>query len=245
MPNLITIITMLNTGLLIWLVWRLKSVPTGANLSDLAPAPRPTSKLMPVLPPVLIDTSVIIDGRIADIAASGFVPGKITVPKFVLSELQNIADSEDDLRRARGRRGLETLQRLRELPGGLTVTDEDVTGVREVDAKLVKLGQKLKCSLLTTDFNLGQVASVQGVRILNINELAGAIRPVVVPGEPLQVTVVQTGKGKGQGVGYLDDGTMIVVENGAGLIGQTISTEVTRAFQSAAGKMIFATPVKK
>ncbi len=228
-----------NTILLSAIIWRL------SQRQPAKPATVPATPSKPQLPPVLIDTSVIIDGRIADIAAAGFVPGQITVPKFVLSELQNIADSEDDLRRARGRRGLDTLQRLRELPKGLRVSDEDVSGLKEVDAKLVKLAQKWHCALLTTDFNLGQVASVQGLRILNVNELAGALRPVVVPGENLTVTVVQKGKGQGQGVGYLDDGTMIVVENGAGLIGQTVQTEVTRAFQSAAGKMIFATPVKR
>lgn len=237
---LLLILAIINI-VLVGLVWQKIQKMSAATPPTPAIASAPTK---PALPLILIDTSVIIDGRIADIAAAGFVPGRITVPKFVLSELQNIADSEDDLRRARGRRGLETLQRLRELPGGLKVTDEEVSGVKEVDAKLIKLGQRLHCALLTTDFNLGQVASVQGIRILNVNELAGAIRPVVVPGEPLTVTVVQAGKGKGQGVGYLDDGTMIVVENGANLIGKTIHTEVTRAFQSAAGKMIFVTPIK-
>jgi uncharacterized protein YacL len=194
---------------------------------------------------ILVDTSVIIDGRIADIAAAGFVPGKLIVPRFVLAELQNIADSEDAMRRGRGRRGLEVLNRLRETVDLVVeVTDEDVSGVKEVDAKLVALAQKYKCNVLTTDYNLNRVAAIQGVRVLNVNELSNAIRPVVLPGEELIVRVVQPGKERNQGVGYLADGTMIVVENGDKLMGQEVSTEVTRVFQTVAGKMIFATPRK-
>ena len=194
---------------------------------------------------ILVDTSVIIDGRIADIAAAGFVPGKLIVPRFVLAELQNIADSEDAMRRGRGRRGLEVLNRLRETADLVVeVTDEDVSGVKEVDAKLVALAQKHKCNVLTTDYNLNRVAAIQGVRVLNVNELSNAIRPVVLPGEELIVRVVQPGKERNQGVGYLADGTMIVVENGDKLMGQEVSTEVTRVFQTVAGKMIFATPRK-
>ena len=194
---------------------------------------------------VLVDTSVIIDGRIADIAAAGFVPGKLIVPRFVLAELQNIADSEDAMRRGRGRRGLEVLNRLRETEGvAVEITDEDVSGVKEVDAKLVALAQKHGCNVLTTDYNLNRVAAIQGVKVLNVNELSNAIRPVVLPGEELIVRVVQPGKERNQGVGYLADGTMIVVENGDKLMGQEVSTEVTRVFQTVAGKMIFATPRK-
>jgi uncharacterized protein YacL len=194
---------------------------------------------------ILVDTSVIIDGRIADIAAAGFVPGKLIVPRFVLAELQNIADSEDAMRRGRGRRGLEVLNRLRETVDVVVeVTDEDVSGVKEVDAKLVALAQRHKCNVLTTDYNLNRVAAIQGVRVLNVNELSNAIRPVVLPGEELIVRVVQPGKERNQGVGYLADGTMIVVENGDKLMGQEVSTEVTRVFQTVAGKMIFATPRK-
>lgn len=194
---------------------------------------------------ILVDTSVIIDGRIADIAAAGFVPGKLIVPRFVLAELQNIADSEDAMRRGRGRRGLEVLNRLRETADLVVeVTDEDVSGVKEVDAKLVALAQKHNCNVLTTDYNLNRVAAIQGVRVLNVNELSNAIRPVVLPGEELIVRVVQPGKERNQGVGYLADGTMIVVENGDKLMGQEVITEVTRVFQTVAGKMIFATPRK-
>jgi uncharacterized protein YacL len=195
------------------------------------------------LPQILVDTSVIIDGRIADIAAAGFVPGRLSVPQFVLAELQNIADSEDAMRRGRGRRGLEVLNRLRDMAGvTVEVIDNDIPGVKEVDAKLVALAKTLSCEVLTTDYNLNRVAQIQGVRVLNVNELSNAIRPVVLPGEELLVRVVQPGKERNQGVGYLADGTMIVVENGDKLIGQEVPTEVTRVFQTVAGKMIFAVP---
>lgn len=198
------------------------------------------------MPPILVDTSVIIDGRIADIAAAGFVPGRLSVPRFVLAELQNIADSEDAMRRGRGRRGLDVLNQLREMPDvDVEIIEEDVSGIKEVDAKLVALAQKLGCHVLTTDYNLNRVAQIQGVRVLNVNELSNAIRPVVLPGEELIVRVVQPGKERNQGVGYLADGTMIVVENGDKLMGQEVATEVTRVFQTVAGKMIFATPRHK
>lgn len=193
----------------------------------------------------LVDTSVIIDGRIADIAGAGFAPGILMVPRFVLAELQNIADSDDAMRRGRGRRGLEVLNRLRDMEDvTVEITEEDVPNIREVDAKLVALAQRLSCNVLTTDYNLNRVAAIQGVRVLNVNELSNAIRPVVLPGEELIVRVVQPGKERNQGVGYLADGTMIVVENGDKLIGQEVVTEVTRVFQTVAGKMIFATPRK-
>ena len=197
------------------------------------------------LPPILVDTSVIIDGRIADIARAGFVPGRLLVPRFVLAELQNIADSDDAMRRGRGRRGLDVLNTLRELGDvDVEIVEDDVSGIREVDAKLVSLAQKLSCNVLTTDYNLNRVAQIQGVRVLNVNELSNAIRPVVLPGEELSVRVVQPGKERNQGVGYLADGTMIVVENGDKLIGHEVTTEVTRVFQTVAGKMIFAAPKK-
>lgn len=195
------------------------------------------------LPQILVDTSVIIDGRIADIATAGFVPGRLVVPRFVLAELQNIADSDDAMRRGRGRRGLDVLNTLRDLPDvDVSIIEDDVQGVREVDAKLVALAQRFKCNVLTTDYNLNRVAQIQGVRVLNVNELSNAIRPVVLPGEDLLVRVVQPGKERNQGVGYLADGTMIVVENGDKLMGQEVATEVTRVFQTVAGKMIFAVP---
>ncbi|HEX3081992.1 MAG TPA: PIN domain-containing protein [Candidatus Saccharimonadia bacterium] len=197
----------------------------------------------PALPQILVDTSVIIDGRIADIARAGFVPGRLVVPRFVLAELQNIADSDDAMRRGRGRRGLEVLNAVRELPDiEVSVIDDDVPGIKEVDAKLVALAQRFGCNVLTTDYNLNRVAHIQGVRVLNVNELSNAIRPVVLPGEELLVRVVQSGKERNQGVGYLADGTMIVVENGDKMIGQEVVTEVTRVFQTVAGKMIFAAP---
>lgn len=194
---------------------------------------------------ILVDTSVIIDGRIADIAKAGFVPGHLLVPRFVLAELQNIADSDDAMRRGRGRRGLEVLNSLRSTDGiEVEIVEDELAEIKEVDAKLVRLARDRGANVLTTDFNLNRVASIEGVRVLNINELSNAIRPVVLPGEDLAVQVVQMGKEKNQGVGYLPDGTMIVVENGDKLIGQEVMTEVTRVFQTVAGKMIFAAPRK-
>lgn len=194
-------------------------------------------------PQIIVDTSVIIDGRIADIAKTGFVPGKLLIPRFVLAELQNIADSDDAMRRGRGRRGLEMLDAIRHTPDIVTeIIEENPEHVKEVDHKLVYLAKKLGTDILTTDFNLNQVARIEGVRVLNINELSNAVRPVVLPGEPMQVRVVQPGKERNQGVGYLADGTMIVIEGGDKLIGQEIPVEVTRIFQTVAGKMIFAQP---
>ncbi len=191
----------------------------------------------------LVDTSVIIDGRIADIALTGFAPSNLLVPRFVLAELQNIADSDDAMRRSRGRRGLECLNQLRDNPEiKIEIIEDEMAGIAEVDAKLVRLAKNRHVPILTTDFNLNRVAQIEGVRVLNINELSNAIRPVVLPGEEMVVKVVQLGKEKNQGVGYLNDGTMIVVENGDKLIGQEVITEVTRVFQTVAGKMIFATP---
>lgn len=194
---------------------------------------------------ILVDTSAIIDGRIADIAATGFVPGKLLVPRFVLAELQNIADSDDPLRRAKGRRGLELLNKLRENESvEIDIVEDNPEKVKEVDHKLVYLAKKFKTDVLTTDYNLNRVATIESVRVLNMNELSQALRAVVLPGEVLVVRVVQAGKEKGQGVGYLEDGTMIVVEGGDKIIGQEVETEVTRIFQTVAGKMIFATPRK-
>lgn len=191
----------------------------------------------------VVDTSAIIDGRIADVAEAGFAPSILIVPRFVLAELQNIADSEDSMRRGRGRRGLEVLNRLREMTNvTVEVTDEDAPQIREVDAKLVALAQRFGCDVLTTDYNLNRVAQIQGVHVLNVNELSNAIRPVVLPGEEMVVKVVQPGKERNQGVGYLADGTMIVVENGDKLMDQDVAVEVTRVFQTVAGKMIFAAP---
>ncbi len=195
---------------------------------------------------ILVDTSAIIDGRIGDIVATGFIPGALIVPRFVLAELQNIADSEDPLRRGRGRRGLEILNEMRLNDAlKLDIIEEDPKDIKEVDHKLVYLAKKYKSNILTTDYNLNRVATIEGVKILNINELANSIRAVVLPGEIMKVAVVQAGKEKGQGVGYLPDGTMIVVDGGDKMIGKDVECEVTRIFQTVAGKMIFASPKAK
>jgi uncharacterized protein YacL len=192
---------------------------------------------------VLLDTSVIIDGRIADIAHTGFIFGPMVVPGFVLTELQHIADSADGLKRQRGRRGLDILNRLQKEPGiPFHITDLDVDGVRGVDDKLVILAKQMRCPILTNDYNLNRVAELQGVLVLNINELANAVKAVFLPGEDLEVHVLQEGKEFGQGVGYLDDGTMVVVESGREQIGRTVSVTVTKVLQTAAGRMIFARP---
>ena len=192
---------------------------------------------------VLLDTSVIIDGRIADIAHTGFIPGVMVVPSFVLNELQHIADSPDSLRRQRGRRGLDILNRLQKDPNiSFRITDMDVDGVREVDDKLVVLGRQMRCPILTNDYNLNRVAELQGVLVLNINELANAVKTVYLPGETFDINVIQEGKETGQGVGYLDDGTMVVVEEGKMHIDHIIPVTVTKVLQTAAGRMIFARP---
>jgi uncharacterized protein YacL len=166
---------------------------------------------------ILLDTSVIIDGRVADIARTGFLPGTLLIPRFVLNELQYIADSPDGLRRQRGRRGMEILAELQKTSNILVrISDIDVDGVREVDDKLVILARQMRCPILTNDYNLNRVAEIQGVTILNINELANAVKSVVLPGENLTLNIIQEGKEHGQGVGYMDDGTMVVVENGKG-----------------------------
>ena len=190
---------------------------------------------------ILLDTSVIIDGRVGDIAKTGFLPGTLLIPRFVLNELQYIADSPDGLRRARGRRGMETIAELQKLPNVMVrVSDIDVDGMREVDDKLVVLARQLKCPILTNDYNLNRVAELQGVTILNINELANAVKSVVLPGEVLRINVIQEGKEYGQGVGYMDDGTMVVVENGKDVIGEYREVTVSKILQTAAGRMIFA-----
>jgi uncharacterized protein YacL len=191
----------------------------------------------------LLDTSVIVDGRILEIVQAGFIDGQLLVPRFVLKELQTIADSADSIRRARGRRGLEVLNRLRETSGKLEIIDQDAPE-RDVDSKLVVVARLMNIPVLTNDYNLNRVAKLQGVTVLNVNELANAIKPVVLPGEEMAVNIVKDGKEQNQGVGYLDDGTMIVVENGRRLIGETIGVQVTSVLQTAAGRMIFAKPKK-
>jgi uncharacterized protein YacL len=192
---------------------------------------------------ILLDTSAIIDGRIADISQTGFVNGTLLVPRFVLEELQHIADSADTLRRNRGRRGLDILNRLqKETNIPVEISDNDIEGVVEVDAKLVKMARNLHCPIITNDFNLNRVAELQGVKVLNINELANAVKPVLLPGEEMLVKIIQDGKELGQGVGYLDDGTMIVVEGGRQHMNNTVEVTVTRVLQTVAGRMIFAHP---
>ena len=193
----------------------------------------------------LLDTNVIIDGRIADICKTGFLEGTLLIPVFVLEELQYIADSSDTLRRVRGRRGLDVLQKIREDDSNnleVEIMNVDFDDIQGVDSKLVRLAQKLGGKIITNDFNLNKVAQLRGVSVLNINELSNAVKPVVIPGETMKVQVVKDGKEPGQGVGYLDDGTMIVIENGHRYLSRTISVEVTSALQTSAGRMIFAKP---
>ncbi len=193
----------------------------------------------------LLDTSVIIDGRIADISETGFIEGILVVPQFVLTELQHIADSSDTLKRTRGRRGLDILRKLQdERKTKVEITDEDFEDVQEVDLKLVRLAKKMgnDTQIVTNDFNLNKVCELHHVKVLNINDLANAVKPVVIPGEDMQVVVIKDGKEHNQGVAYLDDGTMIVVEGGRNYIGQAITVTVTSVLQTSAGRMIFAKP---
>ena len=194
-------------------------------------------------PHIVVDTSAIIDGRIAEIVESGFIYGTLIVPRFVLEELQHIADSSDTLRRNRGRRGLEILARMqKDSPTPVIIVDDDVPDVPEVDGKLVALAKNRGGAVLTNDFNLNRVAELQGIRVLNINSLANAVKPAVLPGEELHVRVIQDGKEPGQGVGFLDDGTMIVIEGGSRFIDKDIDVSVTRVLQTVAGRMVFAQP---
>ena len=192
---------------------------------------------------VILDTNSIIDGRIADIIQTGFVHGALLIPKFVLDELHYIADSPDPLRRIRGRRGLDILTKLqRESDIPVHISDVDFEGIREVDTKLVELAKIMRCPIVTNDVNLNRVASLQGVRVLNINELANALKPVVIPGEEMRLRIVQEGKESGQGIGFLDDGTMVVVEGGRRHLNSDIVIMVNRVLQTGAGRMIFAQP---
>lgn len=189
----------------------------------------------------LLDTSVIIDGRITDIARCGFVPGTLIVPNFILQELQFIADSEDAQRRQRGRRGLDTLANMqKDKDIDIKIIQFDVPNVREADAKLMHVAMELDCPILTNDYNLNKVAELQGIRILNVNDLTNAVKSILLPGEKLHVNVMQEGKDINQGVGYMEDGTMVVVENGRPFLGQQIEVVVTKILQTAAGRMIFA-----
>jgi len=188
----------------------------------------------------ILDTSVIIEGRIADLCETGFIEGTFIVPQFILQELQHIADSSDSMKRARGRRGLDVLHRIQKMVDiDVRIVDNDYPHIRNVDAKLVALGKELEAKIITNDLNLNKVAELQGVRVLNINELSNALKPVVLPGEVLRVFILKEGKESGQGVAYLDDGTMIVVDNAKRLIGKNVDAVVTSVLQTTAGRMIF------
>jgi len=188
----------------------------------------------------ILDTSVIIDGRIADIAETGFFDGTLVVPQFVLRELQLVADSADSMKRNRGRRGLDVLQRLQKTAAlNIQIIEDDFPAVREVDLKLIELAKVYTCKIVTNDFNLNKVAQLHGVEVLNINELANALKPIVLPGETMRVFILKEGKEYNQGVAYLDDGTMVVVDNAKRLISKTIDISVTSVLQTTAGKMIF------
>src|ERR1700719_1683134 len=188
----------------------------------------------------ILDTSVIIDGRIADIAETGFLDGVLVNPQFVLRELQLVADSADSMKRNRGRRGLDILQRIQKMPHlNVQIVEEDFPQVREVDMKLIELAKVFDCKVITNDFNLNKVAQLHGVEVLNINELANSLKPIVLPGETMHVFILKEGKEYNQGVAYLDDGTMVVVDNAKRMISRTIDISVTSVLQTTAGKMIF------
>jgi uncharacterized protein YacL len=190
--------------------------------------------------PKLLDTSVIIDGRVADISETGFLEGTLIIPQFVLHELQQIADSSDPIKRNRGRRGLDILQRIqRNMDVHVKILEQDFPKIRDVDSKLVALGKELGAKILTNDFNLNKVAELQGVPVLNVNQLANAVRPVVLPGELMNVHILKEGKEYGQGVAYLDDGTMVVVDSARKYVGKNVDVAVTSVLQTTAGRMIF------
>jgi len=189
----------------------------------------------------ILDTSVIIDGRISDITETGFLEGPLMIPQFVLNELQHIADSSDPIKRTRGKRGLEVLQHIQKQANvDVKIVDKDYPSVREVDAKLIELAKEVQGKIITNDSNLNKVAQLQGIEVLNINALANSLKPVVLPGEEMNVKILKEGKEMGQGVAYLDDGTMIVVDNGRKQIGKTLDVLVTSVLQTTAGRMIFA-----
>lgn len=231
------IIVYLIMGTLGWSIGTKKRVDISIALTK----KKKQSKLPSDINAKIMDTSVIIDGRIYDICKTGFIEGKILVPVFVLRELQHIADSADSLKRNRGRRGLDILKKLqKELKGQVYIVDTDFEDVQEVDGKLLRLAQEVKGIVVTNDYNLNKVAQVQNVKVLNINELANAVKPIALPGEEMNVQVVKSGKESGQGLAYLDDGTMIVIENGKKFVGERIEVLVTSVLQTAAGRMIFA-----
>ena len=236
----------LGTALFAWLgvaVGAMRASDLASLVSARRPGLRTGSGLLEGERVILVDSSVIIDGRIEDIAKTGFIQSPLVIPRFVLNEVQHIADSSDEMRRNRGRRGLEVLNRLRKAaPVPVRIADMDMDDVREVDDKLVLLAKQLHCPVMTNDYNLNRVAEIQGVQVLNINELTNAVKAVYLPGERFRVSIVQEGRETGQGVGYLEDGTMVVVQDGVDDIGHEIEVLVTRVIQTAAGRMIFARP---
>ncbi len=245
-PDIANTVTMVTASLFSLVVNRV----TSEMLSQMLRLPRqhgfPFSTPVPqvggmaITRPAILDTSAIIDGRILDIAKTGFVSGMVLIPQFVLIELQQVADSSDDLKRARGRKGFEIIEDLKKTKGlKVEIWDKDVMA-KAVDDKLIKLAKNLNGRIVTTDYNLNRVASVNGVGVLNVNDLANAVKVIAVPGEKLEIKIMHLGKDPSQGVGYLPDGTMIVVQDGADLIGQTPKVEVTKMIQLPAGRMIFA-----
>lgn len=225
----ILILLVINTGLLVKLL-----MSPGTSKSYLSGGEEADANY-------LLDTSAIIDGRISEVVQSGFMPGTLIIPQFVLAELQHIADSSDELRRQRGRFGLELVRKLQSLKTStVEIISDDPKGIEEVDDKLVQLAQELDARVVTTDFNLNRIATIQNVTVLNVNELAQNLRPVTLPGEHVTIKLVQKGSDKGQGVGYLEDGTMVVVEQGQRHISKEVEVEITRIMQTVAGKMMFA-----
>ncbi len=206
----------------------------------LAGSAKPAEHPLPATNNKILDTSVIIDGRVADLCETGFMEGTFLVPQFILQELQHIADSSDSLKRARGRRGLDVLNKIQKMVDvDVRIIEDDFAHVKDVDSKIVVLAKKLGAKIITNDLNLNKVAELQGVRVLNINELCNALKPIVLPGETIRVFVLKEGKEAGQGVAYLDDGTMIVVDNAKRCIGRNVDVVVTSVLQTTAGRMIF------
>lgn len=222
---------------------KLKEKMTPLKFRNSKMAEEVEEKLVSMVCCKILDTSVIIDGRIADICETGFLEGNLVVSAFVLEELRHIADSSDALKRNRGRRGLDILNRMQKMEGiNISIDEQPLDDALEVDSKLVKLAQILKGKILTNDYNLNKVAELQGVTVLNINELANAVKAIVLPGEELHISIVKEGKEAGQGIAYLEDGTMIVVDGGRRFIGELTTIVVTSVLQTAAGRMIFAKP---
>lgn len=248
LPTALSVLTYLILGYLgVFISTRKgKDIINTLAISRKNPAARSKQKTGDASPKIL-DTSVIIDGRISDIMKTGFIEGNIVIPEFVLNELRHIADSSDNLKRNRGRRGLDVLNKIQKEYGVdiyNTSADKAIAEIPEVDVKLLKLAQMINGKVVTNDFNLNKVAMIKGVSVLNINELANSLKPVVLPGEEINLFIVKEGRENNQGVAYLDDGTMIVVEEGRRYIGETITAIVTSVLQTAAGRMIFAKPKK-